>query len=234
MNYHINYAHNRFLESQIKNSETSLNVGKFDKSIKYGINDIDENFKSKNKKILDEKKGAGYWLWKPYIIKKTLSEVDYDDIIFYTDSGCYFIKSMENLFEAVKTNKDGIILQELDDRYQNKNWTKRDCFFYMNLDREPFLSKTMIIGGFILLRKNNFVIDFIDEWISLSEDYRLITDAKNECGLDNYDGYISHRHDQSILSLMCVKNNICTIQDISQFGNNRRNHEEQIIQLTRY
>ncbi len=232
MKYHINYAHINYLDSQIKNSETSLSVGGFDSSIRYGFNDIDEDFKYKNKKILSEKRGAGYWIWKPYIIKKTLNQIENGDILFYTDSGCYFINSMDILFEMIKKNNNGIILQELDRSYKNKNWTKRDCFFYMNLDSEPYISETMIIGGFILLKKNNFVINFIDEWLELSQDYRLISDSDNECGLPNYEGYVSHRHDQSILSLLSREKKIDTIQDISQYGNNRR-MTNQIIQLTR-
>jgi hypothetical protein len=71
------------------------------------------------------------------------------------------------------------------------------------------------------MKKNDFVVSFIDEWLTYSEDYRLITDSPNECGLNNYPEFYDHRHDQSILSLLGRKYNIKNIPDISQYGNGR-------------
>ena len=35
--------------------------------------------------IENNKKGYGYWLWKPYIIKKTLEKMKKGDILLYLD-----------------------------------------------------------------------------------------------------------------------------------------------------
>jgi len=234
MKYHINYAHNKYIESQKLNSESAVKVGGFDLTINYGIKDLEEDFINKNKKIIFQDKGAGFWIWKPYIIYKKLQELETDDILFYTDSGCEFIHNMKPIFEILESTENGILLQELSEEYKNKHWTKRDTFFYMNLDKEPFISSTMIIGGFILLKKNDFTLSFIEEWLQYCTDYRIVTDSENECGLENYTGYKSHRHDQSIISLLARKYSIKTIPDISQFGNNRREKgQTQIINSTR-
>jgi len=39
-----------------------------DEYYNYGPNDIDNEFKKKNIEILSQKRGNGYWLWKPYFI----------------------------------------------------------------------------------------------------------------------------------------------------------------------
>lgn len=33
-------------------------------------------------------RGYGYWLWKPYIVKKQLEKMNDNDILIYADSGC--------------------------------------------------------------------------------------------------------------------------------------------------
>ena len=38
-----------------------------------------------------------------------------------------------------------------------------------------------------------------------AQDKRIITDDDNEMGVDNYEGFRDHRHDQSILSLLVKK-----------------------------
>jgi hypothetical protein len=88
----------------------------------------------------------------------------------------------------------------------------------MGLDSEPYLSQNQLLASYILMRKNDFVINFINEWLNYAKDYRIITDATNECGLPNYPEFVDHRHDQSILSLLGRKYNIKNIPDVSQFG----------------
>ena len=33
-------------------------------------------------------KGYGFWIWKPYIIKKKLQELEHGEILIYMDAGC--------------------------------------------------------------------------------------------------------------------------------------------------
>ena len=93
----VNYANKLFSRAQKKNAESGLNIGGFDQIISYSPTDIDQDFYIKNRKILNQKKGNGYWIWKPYFIKKTLEKLNYGDYLFYCDSGSYFIDSIRNL-----------------------------------------------------------------------------------------------------------------------------------------
>lgn len=231
--YHINYAHGSYINSQKINSQTAVSVGGFDETIPHGIGNLDSEFSSKNSHILKLSRGAGYWLWKPYIIHNFMKKMDYGDILCYTDSGCEFIKSAESVISRLEKTLNGLLLFELNSNFINKNLTKRDTFVYMKLDEEPFLSSTQILASFVFLKKNVFTINFVEEWLTYCEDYRIITDSPNECGLPNYQGFVDHRHDQSVLSLLARKYNITTIPDISQYGNDRRDTKEQIINHTR-
>lgn len=219
--YLVNYAHKTHHHSQISNSQSGLSVGGFDEVFSYGYSDLDEEFKGKNQKILEQDRGAGYWLWKPYVIKKALDNIKNDEILFYSDSGITFIKPIDELITIMDTSDEKIILFELEDFHPNKRWTKRDCFVLMGLDSEPFLSHPQLLASYILMRKNEFVVSFVNEWLTFAQDYRILTDSPNECGLNNYEEFYDHRHDQSILSLLGRKYNLTNIPDISQYGSGR-------------
>ena len=45
----------------------------FDHCFSFSKEDIEEEFYQANSKILDQKRGAGYWLWKPYFIFDVLN-----------------------------------------------------------------------------------------------------------------------------------------------------------------
>ncbi len=49
----------------------------------------DENFWLKHNNFIESNlKGYGYWIWKPYIIMKTLEKMNNNDILLYLDCGC--------------------------------------------------------------------------------------------------------------------------------------------------
>ena len=47
---------------------------------------------------------------------------------------------------------------------------------------------------------------------------QIITDGQNQCDLDNLEGFKEHRHDQSVLSILAIKNEIQLHRDPSQYG----------------
>lgn len=217
----INYADKLYYESQKNNSKTGLEIGGFTDVINYSFKDLDEHFCIKNKEILSNSRGAGYWLWKPYIILKTLKNMNEDDILFYCDSGCSFVGSFDDyLFDMIQKNEHGVIL--FNGAHKNSIYTKRDCFFYMDCDKEKFINTTQLTATFQLCKKTNFSIHFYKEFLKYAEDPRIITDIPNTCGLENYEDFIAHRHDQSILTNLQTKYELQLVQDISQYGNNVR------------
>jgi len=164
-------------------------------------------FYKKNKTILDKDRLAGYALWKPFIIYEALKNVSDGDIVVYMDCG-----------DHPKRGIKGIILDYMDDADQyliegnfttvNKWWTKRDCFYYMNCDEEKYWNSIQLEDGFIALKKTDFNLKLVEEWLEFCSDERIITDISNTCGFDNLDGFKDHRHDQSILTNLQIKYNI--------------------------
>lgn len=216
MNLLINYANDAFRKEQKLNSKTAKEVGLFDKVIAYSPEDIDRDFYKKNNRILSQKTGNGYWLWKPYFIKKTLEILESDDFLFYCDSGSYFIKPITPLIETSLVTGQEIIVFELRGLLE-RVWTKRDAFILMDCDSPKFTNSSQRLASFSLWKKTSFTMDFINELLHYSQDERLITDLENQCGYPNYPEFREHRHDQSILSLLTKKYNLDAFRDPSQW-----------------
>lgn len=226
--YLINYSDVYFEQSQKSNSESGISIGGFDEVIEYQKKDIDINFSNKNHHILSQSRGAGYWLWKPYFIYKTLLNLEYNDILFYCDSGSNFINNISSLIPVMDRNNKNILVFELDG-HKNITWIKRDCLILTNSDQQSLLDQNMILAGYIMLRKTEFTVNFIKSWLDFCEDHRIITDANNELGVPNYPEFIDHRHDQSVLSLLSRKYDLNILPDISQFGANMKGHNQYIF-----
>ena len=45
--------------------------------------DIDSTFYNQIYDPIKSERGGGYWIWKPYIIKKALEGLEHEDILFY-------------------------------------------------------------------------------------------------------------------------------------------------------
>ena len=52
-----------------------------------------------NLDILTQERGAGYWLWKPYIILRVMQQAEHGDVVVYTDAGITFRHDIAMLFK---------------------------------------------------------------------------------------------------------------------------------------
>ena len=234
----INYANLNHFASQRRNSISGEDIARFDRVIEYGINDIDKEFKERNHNILSRLKGAGYWLWKPYIILKTLQEAELDDFVFYSDAGAEFIAPIDPLIELCRNDERGIILFHSDPVKENKEChsCKRDVFVIIDADKDKYTQTIPLLASFQLYKVSQYSISFVKAYLGYCEDERLLLDTPNISGLNNYNGFKFHRHDQSILSVLSKKWDIKSYRDPSQFGNPYIKPEDgygQIINHTR-
>lgn len=99
----INYADKQYEPARKWNTLTGRYIARFDKVYEYTPNDIDQSFAKLHHDILSQKRGNGLWLWKPYFVNKALSDCSDGDIIFYCDSGSFFIGRGDNRKSFRKT-----------------------------------------------------------------------------------------------------------------------------------
>lgn len=213
---HLNFSNGLYAQSQTINSKSALDIGGLDKSYSKTPKDLPYHFYWKHRQLFKYTRGFGYWIWKPYLIREALRKMVYGDFLFYTDSGCYFIKNVESLFNQFEANTH-IMAFELP--YKESSYTKRDTFVYMNCDTDAFTQSKQRLSTYILFKKTDITLSFVDEWLTYTSDKRIVTDQDNTCGMSNYSDFIAHRHDQSVFSLLSKKYGFEGFRDPSQYGN---------------
>lgn len=171
----------------------------------YRTNNIDPQYFTKHQHILSQKRGAGYWLWKPYFILKTLETIPENDVVVYLDGGSYIINSLNPLIFALKDYD--ILLFENNHTHRTK--TKRYLLQLMGKDHEQARDSLQMQASFIFIKNTAFARDFVRKWLIICEDENALTDTRSN---DEYPEFQDHRHDQSILSLLYLdhQNNITT------------------------
>ncbi len=234
--YLINYANRKFRKEQLFQNLTAKRERSFNKIFSFLPSDIDNEFYFKNNKILDCSKGSGYWLWKAYFIKKILSKIEYGDYLMYLDAGVFFVDNIKLLLNISTKNNQDVIPFEL--VYKEKMYTKGDAFRLMGLDESYIADSNQRLACYIIFRKSDFSIRFVDEWLGFCCNVNILTDKENEI-MDNYPEFIAHRHDQSVFSLLTKKYNLKAYRDPSQFGNNLEGYKnmspyKQILYSTRW
>ena len=171
----------------------------FDVIIPYQPHHIDPEYYEKHKEILSQKRGAGYWLWKPYVILKTLKMMQENDILLYLDSSSVLKEGVYKLLETAKTHE----ITVFPNFHKNRGYLKRDILAKILNDNPSILDQTNIEGNIILLRNTAKTREFIEEWLKYCEDPDLITDSPSK---NEYPDFKDNRHDQAILTALYYKN----------------------------
>lgn len=160
---------------------------------------LDEEFIQKNKKILEAKRGAGYWLWKPYLILKTLNTIPEGSIVVYLDAGIKIEKPLDGFINNL-VNKDVIVAGS---RFKNKNYVKRDLLRLMDMDNEVVRDAGHLNAAILAVKNTPYSRSFIKKWLEIGEISGIIDDTRSS---EEYKEFVDHRHDQSILSLLYLQN----------------------------
>jgi len=176
------------------------------------------DFYEKNIEILSEPKGAGYWLWKPYIILTTLQKIPENDIVFYLDVDHYFIPSVGNR-NFISLIKEHLSRDVYDSEREapsqlffvnhpnTSEHCKRDTYILTGCDSKRYWDAMMTHAGYQCWKNNFNSIKLAKEWLRFCCDKRIMTDIPSQLG-EEHPEYWSHRHDQAVLSLLIEKYNL--------------------------
>jgi hypothetical protein len=195
--------------NRICNQAKQFNI--FDDIFSYTEKDLMDDLEFWNKHsdfILNNTRGYGYWLWKPYLIKKTLDKINDGDTLLYADCGCELnINGKPKIYDFINTVKMKKIIAT-SATSSDYDYTKMDLIKYLHMeDNIELLKKPHIQATVLLLVKTSEIIELVNEWYNIgSSDYHFINDSPSIN--NNFKNFIEHRHDQSIFSLLVKKNNL--------------------------
>jgi hypothetical protein len=157
------------------------------------------NFISRNKK------GLGYWIWKPILLKCIFENSPKNSIILYADSGCEFSEygytSLLDYFNLTK--KKNSIFFTLP--YHEAEYSKSDLFAHNSIKINNPDCLNSYAATFFFLKNTSINLNFIREWLSIAKDnnYHYLNDS--ESIIKNHPDFKQHRHDQSIMSCLVHK-----------------------------
>ena len=160
--------------------------------------------------ILQHPHGFGYWIWKPYLIHKIMSETQENDIIVYCDAGneidCRKKEKIKSLIDVAQDEwLMGNIVPDKEKYRLEKHYVKGDVLYHFGIDHnDPVLNEVQRQTNTLIIYKNEKTMAFIEEWCELClEKYQYINDYKSYT--ENHPEFYRHRHDQSVFSLLTRK-----------------------------
>ena len=163
--------------------------------------------------------GYGYWLWKPYVVKKQLELMNDNEILCYIDAGCVLnnnptaINRFKQYINIVKNNEYGLVSFELPGK--EYEWTKMDTIQHLNAGN--IMTTKQLVGGIFFIRKTARNVNMVNKWYDTCCNYNLINN--NPSISQNHPSFNEHRHDQSIWSIIRKQEGSVILKDETFFKN---------------
>ena len=205
---HVSFGTNKFRQALLRLRRSARKIGIVDVRIYRPDHPAVRRAREENPKIMAQRRGAGYWLWKPYILLDTLNAVTEGTIIVYSDAGQRYVADPSPLIDLAAT-RDVVLFHNNGGQLQ-RAWTKRDCFILMQADAPEYWDALQLDASIQIYRAGMKARNFLLDLYEAMRDPRLLCDGPNTCGLPNFEGFRDHRHDQSITTILAMKHGIET------------------------
>lgn len=186
----------------------AIDFGFFDEVKVYDDRTFDNEYWNKYHTFYEQNpRGFGYWIWKPYIIRRELERMNDGDVLVYLDAGCIINKNgKENYHRYVNIlqNQCDIVCFEHTNCYE-KQYNKIDFLDYMGLSSsQDFLESRQMIATIILIKKTQKTCSLINDWFEVMHKKPHIIDD-TPSSKPELESFKEHRHDQSVFSALCYK-----------------------------
>jgi len=182
---------------------------------------LTSEFQTRHRAVLRaEVKGFGYYCWKPQIIAQELETIRDGEILAYVDAGSHLKRSglgRWNDYIDICTASDSGILAFQTDRVE-KEWTKGDVIDHFGVrNRREIIDSGQIQAGLVFIVNSAQTRRFVAEWKeTFEQNFSLIDGSPSKS--PNLPGFIRHRHDQSIFSVLAKSRNVTLLSAVEQDG----------------
>lgn len=236
----LTFADQRMYRALQRIHDQAVSMDAYDLIVLANEFSLDLNFREQFAEYLKpEMRGFGYWSWKAQIILQTLNQMDDGDLLQYTDAGCHLNPNgrdkLDEYFSKAQNSKSGILaFQAIPPSFHNEKvklldlreakWCKGDLCDSLDVRSNSFIMNTQTIGaGIIFIRKCDNSLRIISDWLDVyKKDFNLIDDSESKS--ENPLGFVEHRHDQSIFSILAKLNNVETVSAYEYWYPNARLH----------
>ena len=210
----ITYGDSKFQKSKNRLLKEAEEFNIFQTVKGYGPQDLSGDFINKYKNIFKNSRGGGYWIWRPYILRKAINNINDGEYLIYLDAGCTLNKYGKNRFyqyidklENSKNNYGILSFQMTNDNFINdlqkeKWWTTSQIFDIFNIKPVSEIGESgQYLGGVLIMKKNKHLLEYLNKYEDIIYNNELlITDIYNH--KKQHDEFKSNRHEQSISSIL--------------------------------
>lgn len=152
-------------------------------------------------------RGFGLWSWKPTIILNELGELAENQVLFYLDSGDLFLPNILDIYHNQLISSPFLLFEG---GGTIREYTKRTVLDYFGFNGYLSRNKRMVEAGASFWRNTPASRKFLEKWKSACQVYELISDPTDD--ELQHSNYISHRHDQSLLTLLGLQSGASIIR----------------------
>jgi hypothetical protein len=199
-------SHDKYIDAGKRLIQQSTTLNLFTESILYTPEYLKTTEFWEMHKDFVNKRGYGYWLWKSFIIKKTMENMKDGDILLYLDCGCELDNNKKNeLLNSINIVKQDKIMATPTRCENDREWTKMDLIEKLDMNNESLDTRQRQAGAILFLVCNE-TRELVNEWYNIGCNYHNIDDSPSI--LTNFPNFVEHRHDQSIFSLLTKKYNM--------------------------
>ena len=208
----ITYANDKFKDAKKRIVEEANSFGEFSSVKGFGPEDLSVEFSTKYKHVLSQSRGAGFWAWRPHILKETLDRMNDGEFLVYLDAGCKLNpqgkKRFHEYIDLLDKSEYGFLSFAMSGGVgpgslePERNYSVKEVFKYFSIDMESEMAKSgQYLGGVLILQKNAHAMKLVDMFMkALEDDPLMFSDYYNTNMQKHY--FRDNRHDQSISSII--------------------------------
>lgn len=201
-----------YIKARDYNTKTAYERGEVDKVIEWSPEMI-QDYILQHKDIFDISRGAGLWLWKPYIILQTLRQINDGDYVIYADAGSFYIDKVHSLIDVMK--RDDVWLMPYEMPLLNRQFCKHESYVLANVPED---NTNQICATELVVKKCLESVRFVEEWLRLCEDIRILSPEHFCRDIEEFPDFIAHREDQAVYSLMVRKYDLQVYKEPTEAG----------------
>lgn len=153
-------------------------------------------------------RGGGYWLWKPYVISKTLALLNEEGVLMYTDAGSTVQRTQDGINSLrgyiALAQESGMGVVGCRNSFLEKDWTKGDVFRCFGVHVDVFVThfRQFSAGCRYFSRKcSHAQLIYLEWWNIARKRADLFGDSPSQ--YPNLLGFKEDRHDVSVWSILC-------------------------------
>ncbi len=165
------------------------------------------------------RRGDGWFAFKPLIILHMMNHIyrarGAGDVILYTDADTFPVADLTPIYKQAVF--DNAMLFQAGD-YQNRQWCKRDCSIVMGQDDDKYLDAPAGNAAMCAFKVGSWEANmFLNEWLTYAVNRKANTLDESTIAPEK-PGFIEHRAEQAIMTLLAHKYGFKLWRDPSQHG----------------